>query len=149
MSKARPLFPEFAGMLKAALGDIVDPAAVDFLDLMAEDAVMEFPFALPGGPQKVEGRAQLEAYLRPLDGLLAIESHTGPTVHRSTNPNVVILEFSVKGRVVSNGLLYDQTYISVLTLKDGKIANFRDYWNPLVTQRLVASGSEIANVNEG
>jgi ketosteroid isomerase-like protein len=33
---------------------------------------------------------------------------------------------------VATGAPYNQLYISVVTLRDGRIAHYRDYWNPLV-----------------
>lgn len=131
-----PLFADFTSLLKAVLGDSVDQSAAGLLDLMSEDAVMEFPYALPGGPKQVVGRLALEKHLRPIEGLFTVESLTGPVVHRTSNSNVFILEYSVDGRIVSNSLPYDQAYISVITIKDKKIVHFKDYWNPLITQRL-------------
>ena len=43
-----------------------------------------------------------------------------------------IFEASCQGRGANTGLAYDQDYISVVTLKDGRIARYADYWNPLV-----------------
>jgi len=45
----------------------------------------------------------------------------------------VVFEFTCEGRAVSTGVAYDQTYISVVTLRNGRIARYKDYWNPLVT----------------
>jgi hypothetical protein len=44
----------------------------------------------------------------------------------------VIVEFSCTGEGVETGAPYDQVYISVVTLREGRIAHYRDYWNPLV-----------------
>ena len=55
-------------------------------------------------------------------------------MHWTLNPKVVIVEFGITGRIRSNGQPYDQSYIEVITLEDGKIKNIRDYWNPLLTQ---------------
>jgi uncharacterized protein len=123
-------------MLKAALGDVVDQSAEGLTELVSEDAIMEFPYAPPGRPKRVIGRAALDQYLRRIEGLFAIESHTDPVVHRTTDPNVVILEYSIHARVNGNGQPYDQTYISVITLKDKKIVHFKDYWNPMAIQSL-------------
>ena len=65
MTHSKPIFPELADMLKRVLGDRVDQNATDFWDLVAEDGVMEFPFARPGRPKKVSGHSDLAAYLEP------------------------------------------------------------------------------------
>jgi uncharacterized protein len=134
MTRSKPIFPELFAMFKRVLGERVDQNATDFLDLMAEDGVMEFPFARPDRPKKVSGHSDLAAYLEPLADILAIESFTEPVVHWTLNPKVVILEFSITGRIRGNGQPYNQSYVEVVTIEDGKIKNIRDYWNPLLTQ---------------
>jgi ketosteroid isomerase-like protein len=138
MTRSKPIFPELVDMLKRVLGEHIDQNATDFSDLMAEDGVMEFPFARPDRPKKVSGHADLVAYLEPLTDILAIESFTDPVVHWTLNPNVVILEYGITGRIRSNGQPYNQSYVEIITVEDGKIKNIRDYWNPLLTQSLTA-----------
>jgi uncharacterized protein len=138
MTRSKPILPQLADMLKRVLGDHVDQDATDLLDLMAEDGVVEFPFAGPGRPKKLSGHRDLTAYLEPLADLLAIESFTDPVVHWTPNPKVVILEFSIVGRMRSNGQPYKQSYVEIVTVQDGKIENIRDYWNPLLTPSLTA-----------
>lgn len=136
-----PVFADFTKLLQAVLGDSVDQTVQGLSDLMAEDAVMEFPYALPELPRQVAGRPALEKHLRHIEGLFIIDAHTDPVVHRTENPDVIILEYSLSGRIVSNGLPFEQTYISVITLENKKIAHFKDYWNPVVTQRLTSAMS--------
>lgn len=44
----------------------------------------------------------------------------------------VVFEFSCTGQGVHTGAPYNQDYISVATLQEGRITRYRDYWNPLV-----------------
>jgi ketosteroid isomerase-like protein len=37
----------------------------------------------------------------------------------------------VKGHVIPNGNKYDMTYATFVTVRDGQITNYREYWNPL------------------
>ena len=136
MVRAKTLFPDLAAMLKRELGGRVDQDAEDFLDLIAEDGTMEFPYAPPGRPKRVTGHADLAAYLEPLTHLFTMEWAGEPTLHWTQDPDCVIFEFSVVGRVTSTGQTFDQSYIEVITLEGGKIKTFRDYWNPLVLQNL-------------
>ena len=131
----------FSGMLKGVLGSRVDQDADGFVEMMAPDGVMEFPYAPSGGVPRVEGREALAAYLAGFNGVLAIDSITEPTVHLTQDPNVVILEFGCIGRGLKTGRPYNQRYISVITLKDGKIARYVDYWNPLVVLAALGDGT--------
>jgi ketosteroid isomerase-like protein len=43
----------------------------------------------------------------------------------------VVLEYSSEGRVVATGYPYGNRYISVVTIKDRKVTQWRDYLDPL------------------
>lgn len=132
MSNTKDNFTGFADLLKRGLGDLLAPDATDFTTMMAEDGVMEFPYAPPGGVHSLKGRAELGAYLERLGGVIELLSFSEPRVHRTTDPGVVVLEFTARGRGVKTGNPYEQAYISVVTVRDGYIERYRDYWNPLV-----------------
>ncbi len=138
MPRTKPLFPELAELLKSALGDLIDQSAGDFLDLFAEDGSMEFPYTLPGWPTRVDGHADLAAYLEPIANMFAVEMITDVVVHRSQDPIVTVVEYTISGHAIATNKHYNQRYIEVITLECGKIKNYRDYWNPLIVQNLAA-----------
>ncbi|TYC52976.1 hypothetical protein FMN50_15435 [Rhodobacterales bacterium] len=55
----------------------------------------------------------------------------------------VVFEFSCQGQGIETGKPYDQDYISVVTLRDGRVCHYRDYWNPLVALHALG-GAEAA-----
>lgn len=122
-------FDSFSDLLRAALGDRLDPAD-SLLDLFADDVVFEFPYAPDGLPKRLEGKAALAAHLERLGPLLSFGSMELDNVYAVGES--VIFEFSCRGKGVATGAPYDQVYISVVTLREGRIAHYRDYWNPLV-----------------
>jgi uncharacterized protein len=130
----------FSAMVREALGGLLDPAATTFGDMLAEDAVVEFPFAPPGGVTRLDGRAAIVAYLARLPDLLVLDRVTAPVVHRSRGEGVVVMEFEGIGRGARTGRPYHQRYISVFTVRGGRITGYRDYWNPLVVLRSVGDG---------
>lgn len=123
--------PTILAMLLGTLGDRVDPAAKSFVDLMSDDFVMEFPYARPGVPTRVDGRAAVLAHLVKVGGDVSVDSASNLVVHETTDPEVVILEFDGHGRAVKTGEPYEQRYISVIRTRGGKITHFKDYWNPI------------------
>lgn len=141
--------PSFSAMLRGALGKALAPDAASFLDMFAENGVMEFPYAPPGSVTRLEGRPALAAHLSGLSRLIAIDHMTAPNVHQTTDPNVIVLEFGGVGRGVETGKPYDQTYISVITLSDGRIVHYRDYWNPLVAIQAVGGADAITDILAG
>jgi ketosteroid isomerase-like protein len=123
--------PNMATVMRAALGDRIDPAAEGFVDMMAEDFVMEFPFARPGMQTRIEGRAAVLTYLMTVGQGVSVDSVSDVVVHDTADPDVVIVEFDGHGRAIKTGEPYEQRYISVIRTRDGRIVHYKDYWNPI------------------
>ncbi len=136
--------PFFSQFLQQTLGEYLRPEATTFLEMLADDVVMEFPYTPPGGVRRVEGKEALAEYVGGVAGILNIDSMTLDAMHHDTGSNVVILEFAGKGSGAQTGRPYDQRYISVITLRDGRIAHYRDYWNPLVAIETLGGSDAIA-----
>jgi uncharacterized protein len=49
----------------------------------------------------------------------------------SQTPGVVILKYEVRGNAVGSGKLYENRFISVVTIDDRKIVGWRDYVDSL------------------
>lgn len=122
----------FAALLRAALGDNLVPTANSFVEMMAEDGVMEFPYITANEPMRLHGREAVRQHLESLAGLIEIDSFHDLIVHPSQTPGVFILQMQCTGTAVTTGLPYNQRYISVITVAGGHIVNYLDYWNPLV-----------------
>ena len=100
-----------------------------FWDAVAENAVFEFRYSIPGFTNKIEGR---EAYMDWFGGYTNIlHSADNLRVHKATNPQVVILEYEVHGMVPSTGNAYDNRFCSIITIADRKIIHWRDYMDSL------------------
>lgn len=125
----------FSAMLRRALGDRIDTDTGSFTDMMAEHAVMEFPYAFPGLPVRLDGRDAVACHLEAMGDLIAFDRMGEPTVHPSTDPGVVIIEFEGFGHGVKTGEPYNQSYISVIRTENGRIVHYRDYWNPIAVLR--------------
>jgi uncharacterized protein len=123
--------PNIVSVMRDALGDRLDPAAESFVDMMAEDFVMEFPFARPGMQSRIEGRTAVLTYLVTVGQGVSIDSVSNVVAHDTGDPDVVIVEFDGHGRAVKTGEPYEQRYISVIRTRDGRIVHYKDYWNPI------------------
>jgi uncharacterized protein len=125
MTTAVDVFNELAQQ-GAGTGDIRA-----LVDLCADDVVFEFPFAPPGRPMRVEGKQALADYLKAVSGRMRIEGVRNLEIHETVKPDVAIIEMTMTGTVTATGAPYEQSYVVVLTVRDGLIARYRDYWNPL------------------
>ncbi|MEU8125065.1 nuclear transport factor 2 family protein [Spirillospora sp. NPDC049024] len=95
--------------------------------LYAEDAVVEQPFALPPAPPRLEGRAEIDRHFRAAArGPLELRARD-VVVHETADPEVIVAEFGYDGRVVPPGRAFRVANIQVLRVRDGLIAETRDY----------------------
>ncbi|WP_068407272.1 nuclear transport factor 2 family protein [Labrenzia sp. OB1] len=125
---------DFAALLRKGLGDALDADAVSLLDMCSEDIAFEFPYAPPGAVKNLQGKQSLAQYLPRVGALIELTSLTLHAVTTDPDRNRFVLEFSCRGKSRVNGAPYDQDYISVIDMKNGRIVSYRDYWNPLVVQ---------------
>lgn len=139
----------FSAMLRTSLGDLLDPSASTFVEMMDENGVMEFPYAPPGTVQRLDGRAALKEYLSGFGEILEIEKMTDLKIHRTHQSGVVILEFGCVGQGVKTGEPYNQRYISVITVRNGHITHYLDYWNPLVALSAVGGSEALSTALRG
>jgi len=100
-------------------------------DLCAEDVVAEFPFAPEGSPSRIEGRPALYEYLRNYPSFIDVHKIPTAKAYATDDKNVVVAEWSVVGKVISNGNPYDMSYATFVTYRDGLVVNYREYWNPI------------------
>ncbi|WP_394937987.1 nuclear transport factor 2 family protein [Psychromicrobium sp. YIM B11713] len=102
-----------------------------WVDLWAEDAVMEFPFAPPGWPTRLNGKAAVADYMRDYPDQIDLADFPEVRIHQSTDPETIIVEQRAVGRLVESDAPYDMRYIAVVTVRNEQIVQYRDYWNPL------------------
>lgn len=144
MGAAHDQFPSLCALLREALGDALMPGPESLLDMMTEDVSFEFPFPLPDGIEVIEGKAALAAYLPKFGTLFTIEALVLDRAFVSRDGRNGVIEFAASAYANATGARYDQTYVSVVDLRDGLISRYRDYWNPLIVMAAVG-GSDAAN----
>ncbi len=136
---ASPASP--SDVYRRSLRLLLDKDISGWVALWAEDGVMEFPFAPEGRPRRLEGREAVAAYMRPYPDHIDLHDFPDLRIHETTDPGTIVAEMRGVGRLVETGRPYDMTYIAVVTVRDGRITSYRDYWNPLA---VLASGTDFA-----
>ena len=71
--------------------------------------------------------------MRAYPSRFSVEGVDELRVHQGLDPNVVVVEMRIKGRAVETGKPYNQQFVIVAEARDGKLAHYREYWNPLVS----------------
>jgi ketosteroid isomerase-like protein len=122
------LDPFFAIVMRGLAG-LVD--GDHYFDTIAPDAVFEFRYRFAGWPTEVVGREALMALYAGYGNQMRLQNADGLVVNLSQTPGVVILEYEVRGAAVGSGKLYENRFISVVTIKHRKIVGWRDYMDSL------------------
>ncbi len=109
-------------------------------DLFAPDGVWEFPFASEGIPRRLEGREQIRAIgkmgmERSRQSGRRLTGYHAVVVHKTSDPEVIIVEFELHGEIAATGKSYQIPYIQVLRVRNGLIVSLRDYFPGEVLKR--------------
>ena len=115
----------FAAMKQQWLGNSVD--AMD--SLLADDAVIEGPFAPPGRPRRFVGREEFLAFARPERASFPVrfEECRETAVHDTADPEVIVVEYELTGTVTTTGHRATAPFIGVLRARNGQIVGWREY----------------------
>jgi ketosteroid isomerase-like protein len=134
----------FASMFQGGLDSLLRGDIEGWVAMWAEDGRMEFPFAPPGGVTERRDKAEIREHMRAFPQMFRLDRVADLRIHHTLDADVVVVEFGVEGQALATGKPYNQRYIAVITLKDGLIASYRDYWNPLVVLEALDLGGSSA-----
>ena len=105
----------------------------EWIELWAEDGTLEFPYAPPGRQSIYRGKAEILAYMKAATGKMKIDSIGAMRVHPLLDPHGMTVELAARGSILATGKPYDQKYVFFFEVRNGKIVQYREYWNPLVS----------------
>jgi ketosteroid isomerase-like protein len=116
---------------------LADEMRVDELvEMFADDAVMELPFAPGRMPRRHDGKSAIAAFQQFARESFSEFSMHVDAVHETTDPNVVIAEHRSTGVVAENGRPYCNHYVTIFTFDgDGRVASWREFYDAGVVVR--------------
>lgn len=122
---------------------LADEMRVDELvELFAEDAVMELPFAPGKMTRAYVGKAAIGEFQRFARDAFSEFSMTVDAVHETADPNVVIAEHRSVAVVAENGRPYRNHYVTFFTFDaDGLVTSWREFYDAGVVVRAFRAGS--------
>jgi hypothetical protein len=103
----------------------------EWSELCDPAVIVEFPFAPEGSVSKLEGRSAIYEYLKNYPDMIDIKEITSRKVYTTNDPHTAVMEWGVAGRVIGNGNPYIMSYATFVTVRDGLIVNYREYWDPM------------------
>ena len=124
---------ETVALMQAYQALITEQRFDEWIELWADDGVCEFPFAADGRPNRLSGKEEILEYMTAYPDRMAIQGVDEMRVHLGLDPHVVVVELTIRGTAVETGMPYNQRFVIIGETKDGKLAHYREYWNPLIS----------------
>ena len=134
---ALPFLDAVAALLVDALGSRLSPGVAGYMDLFAEDGVLETPCVAPGSTSRVDGKPAIAAFLATLRGVIRLADFRLLAAYPAQD-GVTVLEYEGTVHLEKQGTQFRQRYISVLRLQEGRLALWREYSNPLAAKAAAA-----------
>jgi uncharacterized protein len=117
----------FAAHLALVIRDM--PA---WLELFAENAVIEFPYAPSVGTSaRLEGKAAIAAYAKGVPAMMRDFVFSNVRIFPTREPHVLFAEAHGEATISSTGRRYVQDYVMHLETDGERIIHYREYWNPV------------------
>jgi ketosteroid isomerase-like protein len=108
-------------------------------ELMADDIEFDLPYGPASIPMPVRGRDAMHELITNLIGGMFTEFEAEITAtYAGADPEVIVVEYRSDAVVRHNGGAYNNRYIAVLRIRDGKITFWREYHNPEESNRALA-----------
>jgi ketosteroid isomerase-like protein len=104
-----------------------------WINLWADDAVLEFPFAPKNRPSIYRGKQDILTYMSSTTRIIVVDSVSKLNISPMLDPNKIVIELAINGHLISNGATYNQLYVTFFEFESGKIKYYREYWNPIVS----------------
>lgn len=116
---------------KTTAPSIVGATAGAFLDMFGDEGVLECPFAPQGALRRLSGKEAIRGYYKRLTAVQASDGMVLTASYSAEDGPDALLEYEGMVRNKRDGGTYRQRYLAVVTASHGRIALFREYWNPL------------------
>jgi ketosteroid isomerase-like protein len=115
---------------------ISDGAWKDLHAWFSDDAVVEYPFALPS-PTRLEGIEAIKKYFTAVSAYPMKLKTQNMVVYETSEAEVVVAEWAYDGLVTTTGQTFRVSNITVTRVRNSKIAASRDYHNHAVLARVM------------
>jgi ketosteroid isomerase-like protein len=111
-------------------------------EVLADDVVVETPFAAPGRPTRTEGKQRVLDWTQGSRAVFPVrfDDCRNVVVHETADPEVIVVEYELVGTHTTTGVTAAAPFIGVLRARDGKLAHWREYQHTLaITQAMAAA----------
>jgi ketosteroid isomerase-like protein len=120
-------------LLRAWCAALSNLDAAGQVALLADDAVLRAPYAPEGVPPRVEGRAEIAPLLGFVANLFSAYRLTSTAFHATDDPDLAV-GTAHADITLSNGQPYTQDLVFFVRARDGLIAEYTEYLDPIRAQ---------------
>lgn len=106
-----------------------------FVELFDENGVQQMPYAPEGFPKELRGRAAIQKQYGGLPANYTGMKFTNRVWFETTDPQTFVVEYKGVITVKATGKPYNNDYIGIFQLKNGKITRYVEYFNPIILQQ--------------
>jgi uncharacterized protein len=99
--------------------------------LYSDDAVIEYPFALPK-PRRLEGKEAIRRYFEGVARLPLQLRARNVRMHETGDPEVLVVEYDYEVSATASSRTLQVSNIQVSRVRHGRIIHSRDYHNHVV-----------------
>lgn len=114
--------------LKRHLGQ-ASPTPSQDISFYADNIVARFPYAPEGHTSRLEGPDAVAGFMRRIPSFAEEFAFGEPTIHETSDG--FIAEYHGGSTFKSTGNRYEQDYISIFKIADGKIQSITEYYDPM------------------
>jgi ketosteroid isomerase-like protein len=111
--------------------------------MLADDGVVETPFAPPDAPRRIQGREAFAAWAVPqreaLVRRIRFTAVRDVVIYQTADPEVAVIEYELEAVRETDGLRAAAPFVVVVRVRDGHVALWREYQNPLAMALLATA----------
>lgn len=100
-----------------------------------DEIVFEAPFSFTGKPSRTAGKQEVNDRLSTSYGLVSMAFHI-TEIYELINPDRFLVEYDSDGHMLGSGERYQNSYITLVEMRDGLISRFREFYD---SQRCAAA----------
>ena len=116
--------------------DLIATGDVDALaQYWHDDIVFEAPFSFTGKPSRTVGKQAVYDRLSTSYGLVSMAFHI-TEVYELSDSDRFLVEYDSDGHMLGSGERYQNSYITLVEMRDGLISRFREFYD---SQRCAAA----------
>ena len=103
-----------------------------FLKVWHERGVQVMPFALEGFPSLLDGREAVKRQYESLPKNFTAMRFPALSIYPTQDPGVFWATWRGEIQIKASGRMYNNNYAGMFKLRDGRLVEFHEYFNPIV-----------------